>query len=244
MLDLGGGTVDVAMVDRVGTELRVVGIPQGTDQVGGEEFDLRLARLMTEEVESPRPYNELMLSDVVDDRELAWEIRTEARLVKERLSSETPVPASVPVPPRGQGGRRSMSVTRAQLEQLIKGGEGGPSGLVDAVRLVTAARAAAPPGPSDFRVYLVGGSSRIPMLGLLVQQETETSPISHGDPSTAVAEGAANGPARPTSRMGRTGRGPPPRRRLRRGGGPGSATASGPPRGPRPRGVRRAGGRC
>ena len=101
------------------------------------------------------------------------------------------MPASVPVPPRGQGGRRSIQVTRDQLEQLIKGGEGGRSGLVDAVRLVTAARAAAGPGLTDFRVYLVGGSSRIPMLGQLVQQETETSPISHGDPSTAVAEGAA-----------------------------------------------------
>jgi molecular chaperone DnaK len=97
----------------------------------------------------------------------------------------------VPVPPRRQGGRRSMQVSRTQLEELIKGGDGGPPGLVDAVRLVTAARAAAPPGPPSFHVYLVGGSSRIPMLGQLVQEETGASPISHGDPSTAVAEGAA-----------------------------------------------------
>jgi len=37
----------------------------------------------------------------------------------------------------------------------------------------------------------VGGSSRIPLLGQLVQEETGTSPISRGDPGTAVAEGAA-----------------------------------------------------
>jgi molecular chaperone DnaK len=191
VLDLGGGTADVAVVDRDEAELKAVGIPQGTDQVGGEEFDLRLARLMTKEVESPRQYNDLLMSDAVDDRELALEIRTEARLVKEQLSADTPVAASVPVPPRGQGGRRSMQVSRTQLEELIKGGDNGPRGLVDAVRLVTAARAAAPPGPPTFHVYLVGGSSRIPMLGQLVQEETDTSPISHGDPSTAVAEGAA-----------------------------------------------------
>jgi len=190
VLDVGGGTTDVAIVDRDEAELKAVGIPQGTDQVGGEEFDLRLARLMTKEVESPRQYNDLLMSDAVDDRELALEIRTEARLVKEQLSADTPVAASVPVPPRGQGGRRSLQVSRTQLEELIKGGD-DPPGLVDAVRLVTAACAAAPPGPPSFHVYLVGGSSRIPMLGRLVQEVTGTSPISRGDPSTAVAEGAA-----------------------------------------------------
>jgi actin-like ATPase involved in cell morphogenesis len=192
VLDLGGGTVDVAVVDRDGDQLRVVGIPQGTDQVGGEEFDLRLARLMTEEVQSPRHYNELVVSDDVDDRELAMEIRTEAQLVKEQLSTVSSVAAAVPIPPRGQGGRRSVQINRTQLENLIKGGDGGRPGLVDAVRLVVAARTAAPPGPPSFHVYLVGGSSRIPMLGWLVQNETNTTPISQGDPSTAVAEGAAD----------------------------------------------------
>jgi molecular chaperone DnaK len=192
ILDLGGGTVDVAMIDRDDNQLRVVGIPQGTDQVGGEEFDLRLARLMTEEVQSPRHYDELMVSEDIDDRELAMEIRTEAQLVKEQLSEVASVAAAVPIPPRGQGGRRSVQISRTQLENLIKGGDGGRPGLIDAVRLVVAARTAAPPGPSSFHVYLVGGSSRIPMLGWLVQDETQTTPISYGDPSTAVAEGAAD----------------------------------------------------
>ena len=37
VLDLGGGTVDVRRsLDRIRPELRVVGIPQGMDQVSGE----------------------------------------------------------------------------------------------------------------------------------------------------------------------------------------------------------------
>jgi hypothetical protein len=40
-------------------------------------------------------------------------------------------------------------------------------------------------------VFLVGGSSRIPLLGQLVQEQVERTPIEGGDPGTAVADGAA-----------------------------------------------------
>ena len=85
-------------------------------------------------------------------------IRTEARLVKEQLSVDTVVPAAVSMPPLGQGGRRSVQISRHQLEELIEGGHGGEPGLVEAVRLVTAALATAPAGPEFAGALLVGGS--------------------------------------------------------------------------------------
>jgi molecular chaperone DnaK len=48
-----------------------------------------------------------------------------------------------------------------------------------------------PAGPPFAGVFLVGGSSRIPLLGQLVQEQVERTPIEGGDPGTAVADGAA-----------------------------------------------------
>ena len=51
----------------------------------------------------------------------------------------------------------------------------------------------APPQPPFAGVYLVGGSSRIPLLGRLVQERLGRTPINHDDdPGTAVAVGAAD----------------------------------------------------
>jgi hypothetical protein len=77
------------------------------------------------------------------------------------------------------------------LESLIRGSEQEP-GLEQAVGLVNDALLAAPPGPEMAGVFLVGGSSRIPLLGVLVTQRTGRVPLQHGDPTTAVAEGAAH----------------------------------------------------
>jgi hypothetical protein len=191
VLDLGGGTVDVATVDRMGPRLTVVGTPRGIDAAAGEEFDLRLARVMTTEAGEDRLYDKLITSAEPRDLELALDIRTTARGVKEQLSLEPVVPIAVPVPTPDGIESRPVQISRTQLEAEIQGGVDGKPGLIEAVRLVNWGRQEAPPGPDFEGVYLVGGSSRIPLLGRLVQQEIGRAPISHGDPGVAVAEGAA-----------------------------------------------------
>ena len=191
VLDLGGGTVDVATVDRDGDQLEVISIPDGIDEAGGEEFDVRLARLMTAEADEDGLYDKLAIADDPNDRLLALDIRVLARTVKEQLSVEPVVRVDVVVPGSEGPESRPVQVNRAQLEALIIGGGGGPPGLMEAVRLAVSARDDAPPGPPFTGVYLVGGSSRIPLLGRLLQQEIGRPPIDHGDPGTAVAEGAA-----------------------------------------------------
>jgi molecular chaperone DnaK (HSP70) len=191
VLDLGGVAVKVAVVDWDGPRLDLVSSSEGHDAVSGEDFDLRVARLMVAEVDAGGLFDELCLSDKASDRELALDIRVLARTVKEQLSVDTFVSSAVPVPTPDGPENRPVQISRNQLEELIKGGDGGPPGLTEAVQLAVAARDNAPAGPPFAGVLLVGGSSRIPLLGGLLQKEIGQPPLSGGDPGTAVAHGAA-----------------------------------------------------
>jgi molecular chaperone DnaK (HSP70) len=190
VLDLGGGTTDVTVVDRHGDHLTVVGTPLGRDGLGGVDFDLRLARCMVAEVNAPGLYDRLAGSPDPELRERAVDIRDHARDVKEQLSQQAVVPAQLPKSPPELPTHTPVHVNRSMLEQLIRGTEQEP-GLSQAVALVDDALRAASPGPPMAGVFLVGGSSRIPLLGQLVTHRTGRVPIRHGDPTTAVAEGAA-----------------------------------------------------
>jgi hypothetical protein len=192
VLDLGGGTADVAIVDRAGRDLAVVGRPIGIEGAGGEDFDFRLAEWMTEEVGVSGLYRRLAESTDPAHREQAVLIRRLARSIKEELSRRPVVPAQLPRSPPDLNDDRRVQVTRPQLEDLIRGGPGGRRpGLTEAVELVNQVQEGAPAGPPFAGVYLVGGSSRIPLLGELIQSQTQRGPIIGGDPSTAVADGAA-----------------------------------------------------
>jgi hypothetical protein len=222
VLDLGGGTVDVTVVDRRGGILTVAGRPTGLDSLGGEDFDLRLARWMTAEVGRPGLFDQLAMSEDATRRESAVEIRDHARDVKEQLSKLPAVPAQLPRVPPELPDYTPVLVSKPNLEELVRGGRGREPGLTEAVELVAGALAEAAPGPPPAGVFLVGGSSRIPLLGTLVTQRIGQPPLVHGDPTTAVADGAARHAwARAHSSSGFPPPGPapvmvpPPRRRRR-----------------------------
>ena len=88
VLDIGGGTVDVAVVDRSGTELTVMGRPRGMPGAAGETFDTRLASWMTTAAGADGLYQRLTESEEHDDKQRAHHIRTTARAVKEELSRQ------------------------------------------------------------------------------------------------------------------------------------------------------------
>jgi Hsp70 protein len=191
VLDLGGGTVDATVVDRDGDNLSVVGQPQGRDGIGGEDYDGRLARWMVSEVGAPGLYDSLASSDDPERRERAVEIRTDARNVKEQLSRQAVVPAQLPESPPELPELMPVMVSRPQLEALICGGPGHEPGLAESVEVVSSVLGPVPPGPRFVGVFLTGGCSRIPMLGALVQERVGRPPLTYGDPTTAVALGAA-----------------------------------------------------
>ena len=191
VLDLGGGTVDATTVDRDGETLTVVGQPKGRDGLGGEDYDQRLARWMTAEVGAPGLYDRLASSEDPDERERAIEIRTDARKVKEQLSFQAVVPAQLPKSPPELPRLTPVQISRPQLEDLICGGAGHEPGLAESVEVASDVLNENPPGPPFAGVFLTGGCSRIPMLGRLVQERTKLRPLTYGDPTTAVAQGAA-----------------------------------------------------
>jgi hypothetical protein len=191
VLDLGGGTVDATVVDRDSDVLTVVGQPQGRDGIGGEDYDQRLARWMVAEVGAEGLYDRLASSDDPEQRELAVEIRSDARNIKEQLSRQTAVPAQLSKAPPELPEITPVMVSRSQLENLISGGPGHEPGLIESVEVVSSVLDPVPPGPPFIGVFLTGGCSRIPMLGTLVQERTGRSPLTFGDPTTAVAQGAS-----------------------------------------------------
>jgi molecular chaperone DnaK (HSP70) len=191
VMDVGRATVDIAIVDRDGSQHKIVGAPDGIDGVGGAEFDLRLAHLIADQAGNDGLYSKLLASDNRQDRELALDIRQLARHVNEQLCVDTPVSVQVPVPSPNGIVNRIVQVSRAQFEDLVRGGPGRPPGFAEAIRLVAKALQEAPPGPPFAGVCLVGGSSRIPLLARMLYNESGLLPLSQGDPRSAVAEGAA-----------------------------------------------------
>jgi YVTN family beta-propeller protein len=190
VFDLGGGTLDVALLDRrqssaLAPSFTIAAAPQGLDPLGGEDFDTRLARWALGQVPDPAVGSRMTAPTSAADRAAAFELRRSAREAKEELSESSRahvyVPRMVPQLPDGQ----SVQVGREQFEQLVTEDlERGTALLAEVIRT-------APIGPPLAGVFLVGGCGRIPLLGRLLADATGHNPAEHGDPATAVAEGAA-----------------------------------------------------
>jgi hypothetical protein len=192
VLDLGGGTCDVAVVDRDGRSFRLASQPLGVDPLGGEDFDVRLLEAVLEDIDQPDLHGRLLNGSRA---ELAayLDLRRSCREAKEQLSNQVRahvrVPAVRDVIPDGA----SVQVSRPhRLEPLLLSDGPQRPGLDTAADLTMTALQDAPRTQAPAFVFLVGGSSRIPMLGQLVQSRTGLHPLEHGDPGTAVAEGGAS----------------------------------------------------
>lgn len=190
VVDLGGGTCDVAVVDRQGDRYVTVGPPLGLDPLGGDDFDTRLVQHVLDLVGEPELTRRLTTEPNPGDHVAAIELRSSCRRAKHTLSGNSIAHVHLPTLRDGPDTPDTQQVSRAELEELVRGTDSAP-GLRDAARLAAAALEQAPDGPPLAGVFLVGGSSRIPLLGTLVTDATGLAPSQHGDVSTAVAEGAA-----------------------------------------------------
>ena len=83
VIDLGGGTLDVAIVSYSGDEDRKMGIcyEEGLNDCGGEQFDEALVKLIKEKIQSEG----IAVSDYSESYE---KIKIEARKIKEKLQVE------------------------------------------------------------------------------------------------------------------------------------------------------------
>ncbi|XHU11656.1 Hsp70 family protein [Amycolatopsis sp. WGS_07] len=195
VLDLGGGTVDVSVVQRSPEAARAARVPgappqrggfqvlatRGDPSFGGADIDQALLEHIGSLVSGtdPQAWQQLVEGRELAERRRRRVLRQDVRGAKETLSRHTYT--DVPLPPPFA----DAHVTRADLERLI----GAPLGRV--VELTSAAIADSGLRPKQLAaIFLVGGSSRIPMISRLVHERTGVVPTSLDQPETVVARGA------------------------------------------------------
>src|ERR1700754_3810502 len=176
--DLGGGTFDAAVVHKDDHGFTLLGRPEGIERLGGIDFD----EVVFEHVRQglPEAFNGLDDTDPAVLSAVAA-VRRECTEAKEALSSDTEVSISVMTP----AGRGSVRLHRSEFEALIRN---RVEETVDALRRAISSAGLAPAQLSA--VLLVGGSSRIPLVGQLVSEQLGRPVAVDADPKNAIAMGA------------------------------------------------------
>jgi molecular chaperone DnaK len=191
VLDLGGGTVDVSVVRRdarpvpgampqPGQGFRVLAT-KGDPSFGGADVDQALLRHVGELVAGTDQdaWRKLVEGRELVDRRRRRVVWQDVRGAKETLSRHTYT--DVPMPPPFA----DAHVTRADLERLVAGPLGRTAELTAA-----AISEAGLSSTALTAIFLVGGSSRIPMVARLVHERIGVVPTTLDQPETVVARGA------------------------------------------------------
>jgi hypothetical protein len=182
VFDLGGGTFDTAVVRRSGDAYEVVGPPGGNDRVGGEGFDERLFTYLGERLAQSQPeaWENVRFSEERTWRRAAYDFRLAVRSAKESLSMRADAAVYLGAPIDAE-----LRLTRDELERLIT------ADLQVGVAELAATVESAGLHPGELRsVFLVGGSSRVPLAARLVGEWFGRVPVTWGDPKGAVVIGA------------------------------------------------------
>ena len=177
--DLGGGTFDAAVVRSGPNGFELLGTPEGMERLGGIDFDQAILF-----------HVDAALGGLVADADSSdaqvsagqARLRDECRRAKEALSNDTDAAIAVSLP----GVHTEVRLTREELEQMVR------PRIAETVRaLERTIESAGITASSVSRVLLVGGSSRMPIVGQVVR-DTIGRPVSvDTDPKLAIAIGAA-----------------------------------------------------
>src|SRR5690606_30080017 len=117
------------------------------------------------------------------DRRAQRALREDVKVGKETLSRHPQTEVPLPEP------FHDVLVTRTELEGLIR------PNLLRSVELLASTVQAAGLSPDRLAgIYLVGGSSRIPLVATLIAEQTRVVPTNLDQPETAVALGAHHVP--------------------------------------------------
>jgi hypothetical protein len=184
--DLGGGTFDVTAVRRTATGFEVVGMPDGHDACGGEDFDERLLKELDSRL-SPRlpTWSQVYRPSAADTSALNL-LRENVIAAKEALSKVVTFDVKVPPP-----AEHAEQVKRDEFVALIR------DDIDETVKIlaeaIDRARRNAGISESDIAgIVLAGGSSRIPLVAASIAQALpELELFSAEDSKGVVALGAA-----------------------------------------------------
>ena len=183
--DLGGGTFDAAVLRRTQHGWELAAPAEGIERLGGIDFDQAVLSFV-----DAATGGRLQGIDPSDPSEENYEATMAALLrvrgdcvdAKEALSSDTDTTLRVVMP----GFQTDVRLHRAEFEAMIE-----PSVQVSIDALLRVLRSANI-APDQLRaVLLVGGSSRIPLVGHLVGQTLRVPVAVDAHPKHSVAMGAA-----------------------------------------------------
>ncbi len=174
--DLGGGTFDVSVL-RVQEGVFRVLATHGDTQLGGDDFDRLILEAMLSKIEKETG------AKPKENPKILSQLRLAAEALKKRLSNEEEAGLEIDV----TGGKvLHFSLDRSRFEEWILP-------LVErSMRAVRSTLQDAELMPAEVdEALLVGGSTRVPLVSQLLEEEFGKAPLSSIDPDLAVALGAA-----------------------------------------------------
>ncbi len=177
--DFGGGTFDISILE-LSEGVFEVRSTCGDTQLGGDDIDRALADIFLAEAAAAAG---VKAADAANSHEVDALFLTEARRVKESLSTNESVAARFPFWNGQDSFEREFS--RGEFEGIARS-------IVE--RTIPLCRralqdAAFEPGALD-SVILVGGSTRIPLVRSMVEDLFKKDPDTSQNPDEAVAQGA------------------------------------------------------
>ncbi|MCD0442066.1 MFS transporter [Glycomyces sp. A-F 0318] len=190
VFDLGGGTFDIAVLRRDRTGRLAVAAQGGRADLGGVDLDQaiidHLGELTTRH--HPELWRRISGPLTAADRRAHRLFRDDVREAKEMLSQSSMAPIALP------GLDTALHLTRDEVDRLA-------APLVEAAVAVTV-RVLGEAGcaPSDLAgLFLVGGASRMPLVGRALHRRLGTAPTVLEQPELAVAQGALDAAAQPAA---------------------------------------------
>jgi len=178
--DFGAGTFDASVVARTATGFEVLAV-DGRDDIGGLDVDQALIGHVERicEQRDKETWQRLASPTTVDDRRARRLLWDDVRVAKERLSRQPAADLTVPLL------NVDIHVTREELEELAR-----PI-LEQTVRVTQGVmRFAKLPEGRVAGVFLVGGSSRMPLVATLLHRALGNAPVAIDSPELVVAEGS------------------------------------------------------
>lgn len=176
VFDLGGGTLDVTILEVEGDNIRIL-TSEGARHLGGANFDEKLLDIYAEQyrkqVNAELYTEERQRRRVLQAAEDAKKMLSKLQRVNDTIGNDT-------------HGIARIDLTREQFETLVS------KLLTRAIMLVEQALAGVKLQPKDIdHVVLVGGSTRIPKVKSALEKFFGKAPKSCGNVDEAVALGAA-----------------------------------------------------
>jgi outer membrane protein assembly factor BamB/Ethanolamine utilization protein EutJ (predicted chaperonin) len=179
VFDFGGGTLDVSVLRREPGGLRVLSVG-GLDDLGGVDVDAALVGHLGQLIglRSPRVWQRITNPGPQSEQRERRQFWDDVRAAKEMLSRASSAPVHVP------GMDSALHLTRDELERIA-----GPliDRAVDETRRVVRASGVEPATLAG--LFLVGGSSRIPLVASRLHARFGIGPTVPEQPELPVAYG-------------------------------------------------------